>query len=617
MLKIMGRNGYTVDTLYKIAEVCDNKIDLSFEMVVGHPYETEELFMETVNNIKKINPTNVIVECFYQRENTPAYNMDDNVPYQEKVRRKKYLEDLFRLEFNEYISEYNKLFNNEKKNLKPLKVNLYDINEVIKLFNNLSQNKYSDIYIENDYDEQKNNVKLNVYIKLLKTVFNIHIVNNIYINNKNINENYLDLANDLSTKLCFHFDEEIKEEYRENLKKLTKIILNNSFFEYKSLLTDKLKKHNKWFIDDMINNNINLTEEEKLYTNNTGRKSFQWELWQYCNSLCDFCYLGEENRIHNKERQIQSIKDLNLAIDNMNFNKYNNISLIGGEFFQGQLNDPEVHDLFFDTIKKIFKCYQDKKIGSMWFTCTLTLGDQKHLYELLDLADSMNIHPKEEYGASGLWLCTSWDAAGRFHTPGMQENWEYHMKNIKQKYPWIKFNTTIILQQAFIDMYLEGKFSAKQFMKDFNTTLFFKQCGIPPFEPEDLDLPEGMNIDTTDPIEHAHVLDVVKMKAKQRVNSKFTFFPTRHSFIKFLIKFYNEDRECYDRLFNIIYRSDELHRNFIKNEHDVKNDRYKTDYGPEETGKECLPCGHTETYAAYIDNNACCICDRNMVADQF
>lgn len=361
----------------------------------------------------------------------------------------------------------------------------------------------------------------------------------------------------------------------------------------------------------------NLTKEERLYTNNTGRKSFQWELWQYCNSLCDFCYLGEENRIHNKERQIQSIKDLNLAIDNMDFNKYNNISLIGGEFFQGQLNDPEVHDLFFDTIKKIFKCYQDKKIGSMWFTCTLTLGDQKHLYELLDLADSMNIHPKEEYGASGLWLCTSWDAAGRFHTPGMQENWEYHMKNIKQKYPWIKFNTTIILQQAFVDMYLEGKFSAKQFMKDFNTTLFFKQCGIPPFEPEDLDLPEGMDIDTTDPVEHAHVLDVVKMKAKQRVNSKFTFFPTRHSFIKFLIKFYNEDRECYDRLFNIIYRSDELHRNFIKNEHDVKNDRYKTDYGPEETGKECLPCGHTETYAAYIDNNACCICDRNMVADQF
>ena len=178
-----------------------------------------------------------------------------------------------------------------------------------------------------------------------------------------------------------------------------------------------------------------LTDEEKLYTNNTGRKSFQWELWQYCNSLCDFCYLGEENRIHNKARQMQSLVDLNLAIDHMNFNEYNNISLIGGEFFQGQLADKEIHDKFFETIKRIFQLYLDKKIGSMWITCTLTLGKQKDLYELLNLAESMGIFPKEEYGASGIWLCTSWDAAGRFHSSKMRENWEYHMKNIKRKYP--------------------------------------------------------------------------------------------------------------------------------------------------------------------------------------
>lgn len=360
-----------------------------------------------------------------------------------------------------------------------------------------------------------------------------------------------------------------------------------------------------------------LTNEEKLYTNNTGRKSFQWELWQYCNSLCDFCYLGEENRIHNKARQMQSLVDLNLAIDHMDFNEYNNISLIGGEFFQGQLADKEIHDKFFETIKRIFQLYLDEKIGSMWITCTLTLGGQKDLYELLNLAESMGIFPKEEYGASGIWLCTSWDAAGRFHSSKMRENWEYHMKNIKRKYPWIKCNTTIILQQAFIDMYLEDKFRAKNFMEEFNTTLFFKQCGIPPFEPEDLNLPKNINIHTTDPIEHAKVMDIVKITAKKMVNDKFTFFPTRKSFLKFLVKFRKEDPECYDRLFNIIYRSDELHRNFIRNEHDISNHRYKTETGPEETGKETLPCGHTETYAAYIDSNHCCICDRNMVAEEF
>ena len=166
-------------------------------------------------------------------------------------------------------------------------------------------------------------------------------------------------------------------------------------------------------------------------------------------------------------------------------------------------------------------------------------------------------------------------------------------------------------------MYLEDKFRAKNFMEEFSTTLFFKQCGIPPFEPEDLNLPKNTNIHTTDPIEHAKVMDIVKITAKKMVNEKFTFFPTRRSFLKFLVKFHKEDPECYDRLFNIIYRSDELHRNFIRNEHDVSNHRYKTETGPEETGKETLPCGHTETYAAYIDSNHCCICDRNMVAEEF
>ena len=96
-----------------------------------------------------------------------------------------------------------------------------------------------------------------------------------------------------------------------------------------------------------------ISEDDKLYTNNTGRKSFQWELWQYCNSLCKFCYLGKENRIHNKARQIQSLKDLSLSVEHLDYTKYNNISIIGGEFFQGQLDDKETHDLFFKVIKQL------------------------------------------------------------------------------------------------------------------------------------------------------------------------------------------------------------------------------------------------------------------------
>lgn len=358
-----------------------------------------------------------------------------------------------------------------------------------------------------------------------------------------------------------------------------------------------------------------ISEDDKLYTNNTGRKSFQWELWQYCNSLCKFCYLGKENRIHNKARQIQSLKDLSLSVEHLDYTKYNNISIIGGEFFQGQLDDKETHDLFFKVIKQIFQCYLDKKIGSMWITCTLTIGDQKHLYELMDLAEAMGVFPKEEYGASGLWLCTSWDAAGRFHTKQMEKNWQFHMKNIKKKYPWIKFNTTIILQKQFVEDYLSGKFVLKDFAKEYSTTFFFKQCGIPPagFEPLGLEVNNGAG--EKESAEARKLMYESKMDAKEEFQKIFPFFPTRKQFLKFLMKFHQEDRENFDRLFNIMYRSDELHRNFISNEHDITNVRQKTEVGPEENGKETLPCGHTETYAAYIDNDHCCICDRNAIAE--
>lgn len=342
-------------------------------------------------------------------------------------------------------------------------------------------------------------------------------------------------------------------------------------------------------------------EEYKLYMNNCGRKSFQWELWMYCNSLCDFCYLGKDNRVYNVDRQKQSLIDLNKALDNMDFTKYNNISLIGGEFFQGQLADKDVNKMFFDTIRKIFQLYLDKKIGSMWITCTLTLGEQNDLYKLLDIAEEMGVKPNEQYGSSGLWLCTSWDTKGRFHNDAMKNNWEHHMLNIKKKYPWVKFNTTIILQKAFIKDYLEGKFNVKEFENKFSTTLFFKQCGIPPL------LTSYNNYDARDFLE-------ARMEDKKRFQEKMEFFPTRSEFIKFLIKFKEQDYACYDRLFNIMYRADELHRNFLQKEHDQTNIRVKDGEGTEEKNLgNVLPCGHTDSYAAYIDNNACCICDRNAI----
>ena len=353
-----------------------------------------------------------------------------------------------------------------------------------------------------------------------------------------------------------------------------------------------------------------VSEDDKLYTNNKYRKSFQWQVWTYCNNHCKFCFLGDANREYLKDRQHISLAGLESAIDNMNFSEYNNISLIGGEFFQGQLSDPETKEFFFRIMIKIFQLYVDKKIGSMWLTATLIDKNQSDLYELLDLAESMGVFPKEEYGASGLWLCTSWDSTGRFHTEEAKESWESNMLYLKQRYPWIKLNTTIILQQSFIDLYLNNEFKPKKFMEEFNTSIFYMQpclSGITEMMVEH----ESGNLRIEDNF------DEFWLKLKKDTNEKYEFFPERKEFIKFLNKYYKEDYESFIKLFNIEYRSDEIHLNINSEDHDRIISRVKDNSAPEECFPPVMKCGHIYNYAPYIYSNRCCICDKNVIENEF
>ena len=88
------------------------------------------------------------------------------------------------------------------------------------------------------------------------------------------------------------------------------------------------------YLDALIDANYRkMKEEDLLYLNNYGRRSFQWELWSMCNNLCTYCYLGKENRHTDKARQMTSLNDLHMAIDNLDTRIYNNIAIIGGDFW--------------------------------------------------------------------------------------------------------------------------------------------------------------------------------------------------------------------------------------------------------------------------------------------
>ena len=83
------------------------------------------------------------------------------------------------------------------------------------------------------------------------------------------------------------------------------------------------------------------------------KKQLQFEIWEECNSKCKFCYLGKNNLLtpnHVKLKSLQLILDKisDLSI----YDEYDVISYLGGEFFQGQLNTPEIKELFFKLMEK-------------------------------------------------------------------------------------------------------------------------------------------------------------------------------------------------------------------------------------------------------------------------
>lgn len=314
-------------------------------------------------------------------------------------------------------------------------------------------------------------------------------------------------------------------------------------------------------------------------------KQLQFELWEECNSHCKFCYLGKENRCTPNRLKINACKNALKMISDMSFYpEYNTLAYLGGEFFQGQLNDKDVKEAFMTLMKKTAELLNAEIVEKVWIYATLTIGDQKDLYETLKLFEN---HKGE------LWILTSYDTIGRFHTKKMEDNWSYHMKKIHELYPEIKFNITTILSGDCIDKYLSGELSFKKMMEEYHTEFFFKQPstgGLHPAEFNEKVLPN--------------------------------FAPTRHKFLQFLRKFKAEESDLmWDKLFNIKYRADLLYRNGNTDEQQMqenvrhKDSKVEVSLNFKSPETDTAKCGHLIAYTAYADSDGCVLCDKHMIED--
>ena len=96
ILKLMRRKYTLSEFKEKIKEIRSIRpnISISTDVIVGHPFETEELFLTTLETVKEIKFSKVHVFPYSKREGTLAARMDMQIPKSEKARRSHLLGEL-------------------------------------------------------------------------------------------------------------------------------------------------------------------------------------------------------------------------------------------------------------------------------------------------------------------------------------------------------------------------------------------------------------------------------------------------------------------------------------------------------------------------------------------
>ena len=242
-------------------------------------------------------------------------------------------------------------------------------------------------------------------------------------------------------------------------------------------------------------------------------KFIQFELWKDCSQCCPFCFNRGQMPI-NKTESCQYVME---QLEKLKPNDYDSIGLIGGEFFNGEMQY-HMHS-FFLIMRKIAEL-NPKKI---FLTTNLIYNIGDYLIPVLKALDKV-LHIKEK-----LVLCTSWDKEYRFHNHEESMLWVKNMLWLKNHYPEIDLHVEMIMTQHLIDAVINDRIDLKLFQQIFRCSLDF-------IEPS-----SGLFFKD-------------KYECQKAIPG---FFPTKSSFIKFLQK--TQGIIDFSKLFSMDYRSDELH----------------------------------------------------------
>lgn len=343
-------------------------------------------------------------------------------------------------------------------------------------------------------------------------------------------------------------------------------------------------------------------------------QAIQFELWPDCKSGCPFCYLNGTKRITSRVEKINNIKDAIKTLDNKDIMQaYNAVGLIGGDFFQGQLQGVRVEwDRLIDKLEELLRTNQIKEV---WIASSLIWSIEGDIRGTLSkLNETLEADQR-------ITLCTSYDTLGRFRyffdideateediQEGMQilncntieelkkavlfnpeaaQAWLDTLKFIQTNFSNVVIHVQVILTQDIIEKMLENP-NYFDFLTDIGCIVDFRYPSI-----TRADCPTATIIE-----DYRSLL----MEKYQNFPPKF-FIENRITFLRFLKVFAN--KYGLEKVHNLLHQPEMRSRRLkiyvdnaeIEDRWNDERDRY-------------LECGHLIDGLCYINDAEHCIyCD--------
>ena len=311
-------------------------------------------------------------------------------------------------------------------------------------------------------------------------------------------------------------------------------------------------------------------------------KFLQFYMWWDCKNICEFCFAKILKQTPtDKLHRLQIIQNAIDILDSRQDECFDIVGLIGGEFFEDQISDPEVNKKFMELINKCIDVVSDNRANMVYIMTHLIYQDTKYLDQVLDIFKARNMLDK-------VMICTSFDPWGRFHTEERKAIWYNNVEKLLEQN--ILVHAEIILSGFFLDALFSGEVDL-QYFKDKGVILDFLN-------------PQGL-----------YKEDATQADNKEATIQHLTkgWLPTREAFIKFLFFLRDFNPIQLERLFSLEIRSQELY--MLSN--DIICTRDSKTYNENIGYDNIMDCGHSNKFAFYADSDKCMICDIENFKKEF